>query len=52
MNDVLMHISRLFLGVIFLVAGINGYFVIFGLEPHLLQLVQKQWRCSNTSIYL
>src|SRR5690625_2503713 len=28
-----MHISRLFLGVVFLVAGINGYFVIFGLEP-------------------
>ena len=28
-----MHICRLFLGVIFLVAGINGYFVIFGLEP-------------------
>ncbi|WP_249412691.1 DoxX family membrane protein [Siminovitchia fordii] len=28
-----MEISRLFLGIIFLVAGINGYFVIFGLEP-------------------
>ena len=28
-----MHISRLFFGVVFLVAGINGYFVIFGLEP-------------------
>ena len=28
-----MHICRLFLGVIFLVAGVNGYFVIFGLEP-------------------
>lgn len=28
-----MHISRLFLGVVFLTAGINGYFVIFGLEP-------------------
>jgi uncharacterized membrane protein YphA (DoxX/SURF4 family) len=28
-----MHISRLFVGVVFLVAGINGYFVIFGLEP-------------------
>lgn len=30
---VFLHISRLFLGVIFLVAGINGYFVIFNLEP-------------------
>jgi uncharacterized membrane protein YphA (DoxX/SURF4 family) len=28
-----MQISRLFLGVIFLVAGVNGYFVLFGLEP-------------------
>ena len=28
-----MQISRLILGVVFLVAGINGYFVIFGLEP-------------------
>ncbi len=28
-----MQISRLFLGVVFLVAGINGYFVIFGFEP-------------------
>lgn len=28
-----MHISRVFLGIVFLVAGINGYFVIFGLEP-------------------
>ncbi|MFC5602651.1 hypothetical protein [Sporosarcina koreensis] len=29
----LLHGSRLFLGIVFLVAGINGYFVIFGLEP-------------------
>lgn len=28
-----MHISRILLGVIFLGAGINGFFVIFGLEP-------------------
>lgn len=28
-----MHICRVFLGVVFLGAGINGYFVIFGLEP-------------------
>ncbi len=28
-----MQISRLFLGAVFLVAGINGYFVIFGFEP-------------------
>lgn len=28
-----MQISRLCLGIIFLVAGINGYFVIFGFEP-------------------
>ena len=26
-------VARFFLGVIFLVAGINGYFVIFNLEP-------------------
>ncbi len=28
-----MHVCRWFLGVVFLIAGINGYFVIFGLEP-------------------
>ncbi|WP_262176398.1 hypothetical protein [Saccharococcus sp. Marseille-Q5394] len=28
-----LHCSRIFLGVMFLVAGINGYFVIFGWEP-------------------
>ncbi|GIN20735.1 hypothetical protein [Siminovitchia fordii] len=28
-----MHVCRLFLSVVFLIAGINGYFVIFGLEP-------------------
>jgi uncharacterized membrane protein YphA (DoxX/SURF4 family) len=28
-----MQLCRLFLGVIFLVAGVNGYFVLFGLEP-------------------
>ena len=28
-----MLISRVFLGVVFLLAGLNGYFVIFGLEP-------------------
>ena len=33
MTKIFMQISRLFLGVVFLVAGINGYFVIFGLEP-------------------
>ncbi|MCI0768234.1 hypothetical protein [Bacillus sp. TL12] len=33
MIKILMQISRLFLGVVFGVAGINGYFVIFGLEP-------------------
>ena len=33
MIKILMHISRLFLGVVFLIAGINGYFVIFGFEP-------------------
>lgn len=33
MKKVFIHICRLFLGVIFLVAGINGYFVIFGWEP-------------------
>jgi len=29
----MMQICRVFLGIVFLVAGINGYFVIFGLEP-------------------
>lgn len=29
----MMHVCRVFLGIVFLVAGINGYFVIFGLEP-------------------
>lgn len=33
MAKVSLHISRLFLGIVFLVAGLNGYFVIFGLEP-------------------
>ncbi|WP_432361575.1 hypothetical protein [Sporosarcina sp. UB5] len=33
MAKVLLHVSRLFLGFVFLVAGVNGYFVIFGLEP-------------------
>ena len=33
MAKIFMHISRLFLGVVFLLAGLNGYFVIFGLEP-------------------
>lgn len=33
MTKIFMQISRLFLGVIFLVAGINGYYIIFGLEP-------------------
>lgn len=33
MAKAILHIPRLFLGVIFLVAGVNGYFVIFGWEP-------------------
>ncbi|WP_423800725.1 DoxX family membrane protein [Neobacillus sp. SAB-20_R2A] len=33
MIKISMHISRLFLGVVFLIAGINGFFVIFGSEP-------------------
>ena len=33
MTKVTQHISRYFLGFIFLVAGLNGYFVIFDLEP-------------------
>lgn len=33
MTKILVQISRLFLGVVFLVAGINGYFVIFGFDP-------------------
>ncbi|MCM3745077.1 hypothetical protein M3193_13130 [Sporosarcina luteola] len=33
MKTGLLHICRLFLGVMFLGAGINGYFVVFGWEP-------------------
>ena len=33
MAKALLHSSRVFLGVIFLIAGINGYFVIFEWEP-------------------
>lgn len=33
MANIFMKISRLLLGVVFLIAGVNGYFVIFGLEP-------------------
>ena len=33
LNKVLLPLSKIFLGVIFLIAGINGYFVIFGFEP-------------------
>ncbi|MFC4023959.1 hypothetical protein ACFOUV_09145 [Oceanobacillus longus] len=33
MPKIFMQISRFFLGVVFLIAGINGYFVIFGLDP-------------------
>lgn len=33
LSRIIIYISRLFLGVVFLLAGINGYFVIFGLEP-------------------
>jgi uncharacterized membrane protein YphA (DoxX/SURF4 family) len=28
-----MHSTRTFLGIVFIIAGINGYFVIFGLDP-------------------
>ncbi len=30
---ILMHVCRVLLGILFLCAGLNGYFVIFGLEP-------------------
>ncbi|WP_257535946.1 hypothetical protein [Metabacillus litoralis] len=33
MTKIFMHITRLLLGVIFFGAGLNGYFVIFGIEP-------------------
>jgi uncharacterized membrane protein YphA (DoxX/SURF4 family) len=33
LSSIMMQICRFFLGIVFLVAGINGYFVIFGLEP-------------------
>ncbi len=33
LSKALMSISRIGLGFIFLIAGLNGYFVIFNLEP-------------------
>ncbi|RKQ32715.1 DoxX family membrane protein [Oceanobacillus halophilus] len=33
MNKILFYISRYLLGIIFLGAGINGFFVIFGFDP-------------------
>lgn len=33
MSKIFANLCRYFLGIIFLVAGINGYFVIFELEP-------------------
>ena len=33
MSKIVMQVSRLFLGVVFLGAGLNGYMVIFGLDP-------------------
>lgn len=33
MSKILLHLSRCFLGFIFLVAGVNGYAVILGFEP-------------------
>ena len=33
MQKKLMIVARLFLGIVFLVAGINGYVYLFGLEP-------------------
>lgn len=33
LTKVFFYISRLFLGVIFLLAGVNGYFVILNFEP-------------------
>jgi len=33
LSPIMMQISRLFLGTVFLFAGINGFFVILGLEP-------------------
>lgn len=33
MNVLAAHISRIVLGTVFLLAGVNGYFVVFELEP-------------------
>ncbi|WP_099159186.1 DoxX family membrane protein [Virgibacillus ndiopensis] len=33
MSKILSYISRYLLGFIFLVAGVNGYFVLFNLDP-------------------
>ncbi|MDQ0230386.1 hypothetical protein [Metabacillus malikii] len=33
MKGLFLNGVRIFLGILFLTAGINGYFVIFGLEP-------------------
>lgn len=33
LTNIFLHITRIFLGTIFLAAGLNGYFVLFGFEP-------------------
>ncbi|CAM4287368.1 hypothetical protein BAMA_04090 [Bacillus manliponensis] len=33
MNKIIIHISRCLLGIVFFIAGLNGYFVIFHFEP-------------------
>lgn len=33
MKKFILHAARMFIGLVFLVAGVNGYFVIFGQEP-------------------
>lgn len=36
MKKIFMQICRLLVGIVFLTAGINGYFVIFGLQPFIV----------------
>ncbi|KAA9011877.1 hypothetical protein [Niallia endozanthoxylica] len=33
MKKFILHTARIFIGLVFLVAGVNGYLVIFGQEP-------------------
>jgi len=46
---IMLHTARIFLGLVFLIAGVNGYFVIFGYEafiqnsPEALKLFEFEY---------